>query len=223
MKKVINIYRVFYSTAISLVTLLLVPAVLILFTLFSMHTLGEAVIYVIASMLGFYEMVFDYIVFAGICSRQVPPRILKSAYYGGDVLKSGLIQDCIGKFFYNIVILLLVALIPVLNGYGSTRILLMAFVTAVSVYTVTLMASNGLRYLVNMQAFMGCAMVVTMANSLLSVYLYFQLVTPKATNCLWILGLCVAAIAVSIVSVWHVMKRYQISFYSSKKEKEDDE
>ena len=110
MRKLWHSYSVFLSRGYGLGVLVISPiGILLLFLLLNSVIGGHAVMLArvtFFSYLVIYEVISDYWLFGGICKRDANGlEHLKSAFYGLDVIRAGLIGDCAVKASGGLVLL----------------------------------------------------------------------------------------------------------------------
>lgn len=206
MKKKIRSYLVFASTGYRIWGLVVIPALLFAATYFIFSDIAEITsvgVYTGGSVILFFEIISDYWLFGGICSRQT--EYLKTSLQGVPVLRGALIGDLIRRFVYIMVFAAVC--------YGKSH-KLEAFCAGLLIYLIAVGTLNITRYMPGVIQHM---MVTFLATLFFSVY-------GAGTHgmhggILELIILIVSAIAVSIVTVWHVLWRMKRSYYEKESEK----
>lgn len=209
MKETLKSYLVFTSLGYRIWALIIIPLIFagLAELLLGYDELAGAVTGICCCIV-MIEIMTDYWLYGGICVKNTRSmEYLKTSVKGKVVLQKGLIMDLVRRFVY----LFLFSLLCVLRS-GNMEY----FVTGMTSYLIVVIALNISRYLPSVQMQLG----VSMCGMFL--YLLLQIAFASAVRAssdkiqtiiieLIILG--VAAIASSILTVWHAMYRVKGSYY----------
>lgn len=206
MKKKIKSYLVFTSTGYRIWGLGVIPALLFAATCFIFSNIvrvNSMGLYIGGYFILFYEILSDYWLFGGICSRQT--EYLKTSLQGVSVLRGALIGDLLRRFVYIMVFAAVC--------YGKSH-KLEAFCVGLLIYLIAVGTINITRYMPGVIQHM---MVTFLATVFFSVY--DGVTHGMHGDTLELIILIVSAIAVSIFTVWHVLWRMKRSYYEKESEK----
>lgn len=206
MKKKIKSYLAFTSNGYRLWGLVLLPALLFVATYFAFsdlaydHSWG---LFVGGAFILFYEIFSDYWLFGGICGRQA--EYLKTSLGGLPLLESALAVDLMRRFLYAMVFSAIC--------YTKSR-KPEAFCVGLMIYLMAVGMLNITRYLPGVIQQMMIAFLAVVVFSL-----YGAATLGMHGGILELVILIAAALAVSIVTVWHVLQRMKGSYYEKESEK----
>lgn len=206
MKKKIKSYLVFTSTGYRIWGLGVIPALLFAaawFVFSNFSVISSMGLYFGGSMILFFEIFSDYWIFGGICSRQA--EYLKTSLEGLPVLRNALTGDLIRRFLGIMVF----SMICYAKSHHPE-----AFCAGLITYVLAVGMLNITRYLPGAIQQM---MVACLASTFLSVY--GKLTQDMHGGVTEFIILTAAAFAVSIVTVWHVLRRQKGSYYEKESEK----
>lgn len=185
-------YLAFTSSAYRILGLAVLPVLLLALTVFlGMETAGAVVVC--------FEILADFWLFSGILKKETGSmEYLKTSIYGTDIIKNGLVADCIRRFVY----------LGILSfaGYLSNG-RLGSFTAGLSAYLTVMVLLNVSRHL------SGIMMHLMVSYVGLIIYgILMEFISGTAA----VVIMSFLAVIVSIVTVWYAMYCVKGSYYEKR-------
>lgn len=212
MRKLWHSYSVFLSRGYELGVLVISPIGIFLFFLLLNSVIGGNAVMLARvtffSYLVIYEVISDYWLFGGICKRDANGlEHLKSAFYGLDVIRAGLIGDLLRRLVYLLV-------------YGCIFYCMfgqaMDFVLIFLVYASSVAVLNLSRHTPVWQMQMLVSFLGTIVFDLLFVFFWIACEMAESSTVVIVVELLIAiilSILVSVFTIWYMMSCVKKSYF----------
>lgn len=211
MKRTIKSYLAFTTAGYRVICLLVCPLVLLAFSGFILATIGEVnggfPEYTLYMYVVVYGLLSDYWMFGGMCSRENNGmEYVKTSGAGIAVLRKGIIGDLLRHFVY---IMGYGVFCSVFSGYRQD------IVTAMLAYIAVAAFLNVTRYMIAWQFQLFASFGAAVIFGIFTIVCWLLAASEGAAAVFWteLAISSVLALAVSIITVWHMTYCVKGSYY----------
>ena len=211
--KLVRSYLLFTPLLYRILMLLIMPVAVLIFAIFFCVDAILATI-LSAMILCCVEIIADYWVFGGICTKEFPGlEFLKSSVRGRKIFRSAVTGDCVRKLIWCLVLVAGPAVMMVLfgdsedAGIGSAMQIVASLASGLLAYSTIQLFQFIARHLINFALSMLMAYVSATAGTLLAV----AAVVWSPVGML-LIGV-VFSILLTVFTIWDLNRRMEGSYY----------
>ena len=211
--KLVRSYLLFTPLLYRILMLLIMPVAVLIFAIFFCVDAILATI-LSAMILCCVEIIADYWVFGGICTKEFPGlEFLKSSVRGRKIFRSAVTGDCVRKLIWSLVLVAGPAVMMVLfgdsedAGIGSAMQIVASLASGLLAYSTIQLFQFIARHLINFALSMLMAYVSATAGTLLAV----AAVVWSPVGML-LIGV-VFSILLTAFTIWDLNRRMEGSYY----------
>ncbi|SFC11496.1 hypothetical protein [Butyrivibrio sp. YAB3001] len=220
LKNLRDTYRCFCGRLYSAVILLVMPALIIIYQVFTASVMGPGNLMYICIYIIALGCIADYFAFNGITSRHFSFGMLRCCNSGRKLVKEGIMIDQIRRFSYICFVIFISMVITVRvsreqlpQGYIAASIAMILF--TYSANTIALMVLRNIAAFLNYSIITGILTAVFAAIG--SIFFYSRYESGKANIVLWLIILLLLSVLSTLCMLKVVLNNFDRSFYGDKR------